>query len=803
MATDLTLRLTKGSQLTAQELDDNFTALDSSITNSVITAGTAQGQVAAWDSDNSIWAETPRMLVDSNGLYVNSYYQMVSADQQASSFVGILSPDSVSSNPSYGDQVRFNATGSLGPTAPGAGDGFVDYADAVVGELGVAEKFTATSVNDIGTAIVTVVTGGSGNLSYTSAGFLGPPQTAMLGWDAANLTSLFDNPAVNGITIQYEIENSVFDTTTVVDPSASASEIMTLLYVVSNNPSLPNVWYVDTLAATASKFALTINGAGSTDKIETSNIASDALGTHSVVTFTVHGSSSATPYRICVYRNKSLILQNDLGGADQLDPAGIFLGGNAGAGFFPLNPTGRIRNVMVIAKHTIPKRNIRIAVIGDSNISGGQYQAASSAIHTDNNPPLHAPTGYTTGVSPAEGTVGNPNYFYLRDESTFAFMEYYLANKQLYPILMEDQLGISSYGLAGCSIGNIVQGTGPDDLSTGIFERVDAMLGTDLSGQTANLGPNSVTGSNLDLDVVVINLLGNDALYWDTTNTPKPDNYTDLLMQRYRNAIDSIVKISNPRVIVVTTYMPATAENAFVTKVRELNAQVRLLEGYAGVTRVADVAPKINRATSFPTGDGVHYNEIGCQVLAQEIVRAIDIAVSPTIISPGDTAIYSGADWLVSAASPSRFGKYGPILKRYDNAEILALTGMEIGETVFMTQSNSQMVYTGSGAYNGWNPSDNTLAFGFLSADTTLDVFDDIILVTAPSAVTTISLPSCFLVSGKQYTIKKNDASANAIVIDPLGAQTIDGAATKTLSSYRDSITIVSVFFEWSVIAET
>ena len=29
--TTLTLRLTKGSQLTAQELDDNFTALDSSI----------------------------------------------------------------------------------------------------------------------------------------------------------------------------------------------------------------------------------------------------------------------------------------------------------------------------------------------------------------------------------------------------------------------------------------------------------------------------------------------------------------------------------------------------------------------------------------------------------------------------------------------------------------------------------------------------------------------------------------------------------------------------------------------------
>ena len=31
MSTDLTLRLTKGTPLTAQELDNNFTALDQSI----------------------------------------------------------------------------------------------------------------------------------------------------------------------------------------------------------------------------------------------------------------------------------------------------------------------------------------------------------------------------------------------------------------------------------------------------------------------------------------------------------------------------------------------------------------------------------------------------------------------------------------------------------------------------------------------------------------------------------------------------------------------------------------------------
>ena len=64
MATDLTLRLTKGSQLTAQELDDNFTALDSSIFNSIIQPGTTGGRAAVWDNTNSYWEQTAHLQVN-------------------------------------------------------------------------------------------------------------------------------------------------------------------------------------------------------------------------------------------------------------------------------------------------------------------------------------------------------------------------------------------------------------------------------------------------------------------------------------------------------------------------------------------------------------------------------------------------------------------------------------------------------------------------------------------------------------------------------------------------------------------
>lgn len=61
---------------------------------------------------------------------------------------------------------------------------------------------------------------------------------------------------------------------------------------------------------------------------------------------------------------------------------------------------------------------------------------------------------------------------------------------------------------------------------------------------------------------------------------------------------------------------------------------------------------------------------------------------------------------------------------------------------------------------------------------------DYTILVNATSAAVTVKLPRTS--RGRIYVVKKIDASANAVTIDPLGSQTIDGATTLVLASQYD-----------------
>lgn len=73
------------------------------------------------------------------------------------------------------------------------------------------------------------------------------------------------------------------------------------------------------------------------------------------------------------------------------------------------------------------------------------------------------------------------------------------------------------------------------------------------------------------------------------------------------------------------------------------------------------------------------------------------------------------------------------------------------------------------------------------TASYTATTADYTILVT-PAAATTISLPAAATCTGQEFCIRKMDASANAVTIDPNGAETINGAATATVpdtTTYR------------------
>lgn len=83
----------------------------------------------------------------------------------------------------------------------------------------------------------------------------------------------------------------------------------------------------------------------------------------------------------------------------------------------------------------------------------------------------------------------------------------------------------------------------------------------------------------------------------------------------------------------------------------------------------------------------------------------------------------------------------------------------------------------------------------------TATALDDLILCDATSGAFTVTLPKAADNNGKELTVKKTDASANAVTLDGNGSETIDGAATVALSSRYASRTIRSDGTNWHIIA--
>ena len=77
---------------------------------------------------------------------------------------------------------------------------------------------------------------------------------------------------------------------------------------------------------------------------------------------------------------------------------------------------------------------------------------------------------------------------------------------------------------------------------------------------------------------------------------------------------------------------------------------------------------------------------------------------------------------------------------------------------------------------------------------------DYLIVADATGGAITMTLPPAALVPGRIYTFKRINSGANAVVIDPSGVETIDGAATYTLSAQWNSVTIMNNGIAWFII---
>jgi len=88
-----------------------------------------------------------------------------------------------------------------------------------------------------------------------------------------------------------------------------------------------------------------------------------------------------------------------------------------------------------------------------------------------------------------------------------------------------------------------------------------------------------------------------------------------------------------------------------------------------------------------------------------------------------------------------------------------------------------------------------------VTATGNINPLDDLILADATAGAITLTLESAVGADGRRHTIKKIDASANAVTIDGAGAETIDGALTQSLLAQYDSLTVISDGANWNLLA--
>jgi hypothetical protein len=86
-----------------------------------------------------------------------------------------------------------------------------------------------------------------------------------------------------------------------------------------------------------------------------------------------------------------------------------------------------------------------------------------------------------------------------------------------------------------------------------------------------------------------------------------------------------------------------------------------------------------------------------------------------------------------------------------------------------------------------------------VDATYTAGIIDEFIFVSAGASDKTVNLPAASTCKGRGYTIKKIDSGVGKVIIDPDAGETVDGAATKDISSQYVSFSIISTGTQWFV----
>lgn len=87
-----------------------------------------------------------------------------------------------------------------------------------------------------------------------------------------------------------------------------------------------------------------------------------------------------------------------------------------------------------------------------------------------------------------------------------------------------------------------------------------------------------------------------------------------------------------------------------------------------------------------------------------------------------------------------------------------------------------------------------------LSANTTLNTNDNIVLVDSTVAAITITLPIALESEQKTIIIKKIDSSVNAVTVAAQGTSTIDGVASRSISAQYGTLRLTAFAGNWHLV---
>ena len=77
---------------------------------------------------------------------------------------------------------------------------------------------------------------------------------------------------------------------------------------------------------------------------------------------------------------------------------------------------------------------------------------------------------------------------------------------------------------------------------------------------------------------------------------------------------------------------------------------------------------------------------------------------------------------------------------------------------------------------------------------------DSIILADSTAGAVTISLPPATTAVSRVFVVKRVNAGANNVTVDPFGSETIDGAATYALTTQWSYVRFVSNGTAWFIV---